>query len=100
MKNVEFQALQSSAAHAEALLSLLANRHRLLVLCHLIDGDRTVSELLENSTLSQSALSQHLGRLREAELVTTRRDGQNIVYSIASREARRLIETLCELYQN
>ena len=99
MKNIDLGALESSAVQAEALLSLLANRHRLLVLCSLIDGEMTVGELLERSTLSQSALSQHLAKLREAELVNTRRNGQKIVYSIASQQARRLIETLCELYQ-
>ena len=91
-------AMESSAAQAELLLSLLANRHRLMVMCHLIDGTKTVGELLERSTVSQSALSQHLAKLREASLVTTRRDGQKIVYSIASSGAQRLIETLCDLY--
>ncbi len=99
MKSVDLKVLESSASQAEDLLSLLANRHRLLVLCNLMDGDKSVGELLAQSTLSQSALSQHLGKLREAELVATRRNGQRIVYSIASRQARALIETLCRLYQ-
>ena len=99
MNVLDFSAMEHSAEQAEALLSLLANRHRLMVLCHLSEGDKTVSELLAQSTLSQSALSQHLGKLRDADMVGTRREGQKIRYSIASEEARRLIETLCELYK-
>lgn len=98
MKPVDFDAMKTSAAEVEALLSLLANRHRLMVLCQLIDGEKNVGQLLAPSTLSQSALSQHLAKLRDANLVTTRRNGQTIHYSIASAAAQTLIETLCELY--
>lgn len=100
MTLIDFPTMEQSAEEAEKLLSLLANRHRLMVLCHLIDGEQTAGELLGHSTLSQSALSQHLGKLREAGLVATRRDGQKIHYSIASQEARKLVETLCELYKS
>jgi len=99
MSTLDLLAMEAGAAQAEALLSLLANRHRLMVMCHLIDGEKTVSELLERGNLSQSALSQHLGKLREAQLVDTRREGQKIHYSIASEEAQTLIETLCDLYK-
>ena len=98
MKHANFDALENSAAEVEALLSLLANRHRLLVLCQLIDGEKSVGQLLALIPLSQSALSQHLGKLRKANVVSTRRDGENIFYSISSDAARTLIETLCELY--
>ncbi|NKB51851.1 MAG: metalloregulator ArsR/SmtB family transcription factor [Rhizobiaceae bacterium] len=91
--------MQAGAAQAEALLSLLANRHRLMVMCHLIDGEKTVTELLARGQLGQSALSQHLGKLRDAHLVATRREGQKIHYSIASKQAQILIETLCDLYK-
>ena len=99
MTQLDLSAMQSSAEQVEALLSLLANRHRLMVMCHLMDGEKTAGELLERSSLSQSALSQHLGKLRDNQLVTTRRRGQNIHYSIASEEAQVLIETLCQLYK-
>lgn len=99
MTTLDLTAMEAGAAEAEQLLSLLANRHRLMVMCHLINQDRTVSELLELGNLSQSALSQHLSKLREARLVSTRRDGQKIHYSIASREAQALIETLCGMYK-
>jgi DNA-binding transcriptional ArsR family regulator len=99
MDNFDLQALETRALEAEALLSLMANRHRLLVMCNLIDGELTVSQLLECSSLSQSALSQHLGKLREAGLVATRRNGQKIYYRLASEPARTLIQTLCDLYK-
>ncbi|MGI9363802.1 MAG: ArsR/SmtB family transcription factor [Rhizobiaceae bacterium] len=98
MKPADFDAMKTSATEVEALLFLLANRHRLMVLCQLIDGEKSVGQLLAPSSLSQSALSQHLAKLRDANLVTTRRDGQTIHYSIASAAAQTLIETLCELY--
>ena len=91
--------MEMGAARAEGLLPLLANRHRLMVMCYLIDGEKTVTELLSRNNLSQSALSQHLSKLREANLVTTRREGQKIHYSIASSEAQALIELLCDLYK-
>ena len=99
MNAIDLSTMEAGAAQAEALLSLLANRHRLMVMCHLIDGEKTVSQLLERGNLSQSALSQHLSKLREANLVATRRDGQKIHYSIASPEAQSLIETLCDMYK-
>ncbi|MEM8751001.1 MAG: metalloregulator ArsR/SmtB family transcription factor [Pseudomonadota bacterium] len=98
MKKIPLPEMKSNAANAEKLLSLLANRHRLLVLCHLIEKERTVTQLLDDIAISQSALSQHLAKLREAKLVATEREGQSIRYRIASQEARKLIETLCDLY--
>lgn len=99
MQMMNIQDMEENAAQAESLLSLLANRHRLMVVCHLTEGEMTVSQLLAASTLSQSALSQHLAKLREAELVQTRREGQLIYYSLASDQARKLIETLCSFYE-
>ena len=98
MDKLNLIAMEENAGEAEAMLSLMANRHRLLVMCSLIDGEKTVTQLLDKSTLSQSALSQHLGKLREADLVTTRRSGQKIYYTLASEAAQRLIETLCGIY--
>ena len=99
MTEIDLAAMEMGAARAEGLLSLLANRHRLMVMCYLIDGEKTVTELLSRNNLSQSALSQHLSKLREANLVTTRREGQKIHSSIASGEAQALIELLCDLYK-
>ncbi len=92
------QDMIANAERAEALLSVLANRHRLMIMCNLVEREMSVSELMEHSTLSQSALSQHLAKLRSVGLVTTRREGQSIFYSIDSEDARSLLERLYEIY--
>jgi len=91
--------LQKRAAEAAMLLKIMANDRRLLVLCELADtGERSVTELEAVSGLSQSALSQHLAKMRHHGIVKTRRSAQSIYYSLASHEARVLIEVLCRLY--
>jgi DNA-binding transcriptional ArsR family regulator len=90
--------LASKAAEAEAFLKSLANRHRLMVLCELHKGERSVTMLQEAVGLSQSSLSQHLARLREDELVKTRREAQTIYYSLANSSVSRVIGLLYELF--
>ena len=91
--------LQKRAVEAAILLKIMANDRRLLVLCELADtGERSVTELEAVSGLSQSALSQHLAKMRHHGIVKTRRSAQSIYYSLASHEARVLIELLCRLY--
>ena len=80
------------------MLKLLANEQRLTVLCRLSGGELSVSELGEYVPLSQSALSQHLAKLRADGLVATRRDAQTIYYRLANPIAERLIGVLCDLY--
>ncbi len=82
------------AEQAAQFLKLLANPHRLMVLCHLIDGELSVSELNEHLPLSQSALSQHLAVLRHAGLVQTRRAHQVIYYSLASKDVQDIMSVL------
>jgi DNA-binding transcriptional ArsR family regulator len=93
-----FESLNAKAAEAEAFLKALANRHRLMVLCELHRGERSVGELQEAVGLSQSALSQHLARLREDALVATRREGHTIHYSIASPAVSQVIAVLYNHY--
>lgn len=90
--------LESRAGEAADLLKLLANDQRLIILCRLSDTEMSVSELGEHVTLAQSALSQHLAKLRAQGLVATRREGQNIYYRLASPTAQKLVGALCELY--
>lgn len=90
--------LERRAEEAAAVLAAMANAKRLLVLCHLVDGERSVGDLAEAAGLGQSALSQHLAKLRLQGLVATRREAQTIYYSLASAEVRALIETLYRLY--
>lgn len=86
------------ANEAAAFLKSMANRSRLVVLCELVKGERSVGELEAVAGLSQSALSQHLAKLREAKLVSTRRESQTIYYALASPAVQRLIGVLYDLY--
>ena len=95
---MNLEELKRKAGAAETLLKALANRNRLVILCELLKGERSVSALQSAVGLSQSALSQHLARLREDELVATRRESQTIYYSLASDHVSRLIGLLYELY--
>ena len=90
--------LEKNAGQAADLLGAMANQRRLVVLCKLLDGEKSVNALAESVGLSQSALSQHLAKLREKGLVTTRRDAQTIYYSIASEEVRSILSTLYGIY--
>lgn len=90
--------MAQAADQASELLKSLANRHRLLILCQLTDGERSVGDLAEFLNLRDSTVSQHLSLLRRDGLVQARRDGQTIWYSIASAYARRVLETLFELF--
>lgn len=82
-----------------SLLKSIANERRFLVLCALHKGEKTVSELEKIIGSSQSALSQHLARLRADGIVKTRRDAQNIYYSLADDRAVQLFQSLCALYE-
>jgi ArsR family transcriptional regulator, virulence genes transcriptional regulator len=86
------------AGEAAALLKALAHEARLLVLCQLVEGEHPAGALQELSGLSQSALSQHLARLREGGLVQTRREAQTIYYSLADPNVARVLERLVEIY--
>lgn len=91
-------AMKANAKRASALLKAMANERRLMILCHLAQGERSVSELEGLVELGQSALSQHLARLRRDGLVGTRRSAQTIFYSLAGREAPAIMATLYGLY--
>ncbi len=90
--------LTAKAAEAARLLAALANESRLMILCELVDGELSVGTLVEAVGLTQSALSQHLAKLRAAGIVATRRDAQTIYYRLASEAAGRVMTTLAEIY--
>jgi DNA-binding transcriptional ArsR family regulator len=90
--------LAPKAAEAERFLKVLGNRHRLMILCELNNGEAGVSELQRALGLSQSSLSQHLARLRKDKLVKTRRESQAIYYSLATADVSRVIALLAELF--
>lgn len=91
-------ALEAKAEEVATTLAVMANSKRLLVMCTLLTGERSVGDLAEIVHLTPTALSQHLGKMRALRLVTTRRDGQTIYYSLASAEVRALLVTLYEVY--
>lgn len=95
---MKIEELQSNAHRASALLKAMGNERRLLILCHLAVGERSVGELEKLVDLSQSALSQHLARLRHDGLVRTRRSAQNIYYSLDGDDARAVMATLHRIY--
>ncbi len=90
--------LEDQVLRAADFLKALANPNRLLILCFLRDGEFSVRELEEKLELRQPTLSQQLARLREDDLVATRRDGKQIYYSLASDEVRRTIALLDDMF--
>lgn len=97
---IDFDTLLEGAEDAETLLKSLSNSNRLLILCQLIDGEKSVGELESVIEIRQPTLSQQLARLRKDALVDTRRDGKTIFYSMASAESRAVIELLYKLFCN
>ncbi len=90
--------MQEHAADAAGLMKALGNESRLMILCMLTEGERSVSDLNAIIPLSQSALSQQLARLRQQGLVRTRRESQTIFYSLANGPADRVIHLLHDIY--
>lgn len=95
---IDAEAMARNAGAAAQLLKQLANEKRLMILCALVEGEQSVGALNAAVALSQSALSQHLARLREAGLVSTRRDGQLIYYALAGDKAPAVLQLLHALY--
>jgi DNA-binding transcriptional ArsR family regulator len=95
---IDAEAMRRNADAAARLLRTLANDQRLRVLCFLGEGELTVGQINERVDLSQSALSQHLAKLRAEGIVATRREAQTIYYSLADDAVRQIIETLHDIY--
>lgn len=93
------QSLERKAAEVSAILGALANERRLMILCRLVEwGEANVTALAEEAQLSQSALSQHLAKMRQEGLVTFRRDAQTLWYRIADPRIEQLFVTLHHLF--
>lgn len=95
---IELERMRENAAQANTLIKAMANKWRLLILCHLAQGEKSVGELEAVLDLGQSALSQHLAILRRDNLVTTRRQAKSIFYSLSSPEASALMTVLYEVF--
>ena len=90
--------MKASADDACALLKGLANPHRLMIVCSLVGGEQSVGALAQLLGVRETLASQHLGLLRREGIVSTRRDGQTIFYSLQSGQARAVVETLSNLF--
>jgi ArsR family transcriptional regulator len=95
---IGIEAMRAAAEQAQALLKVLSNPDRLLLLCQLTQGEQCVSDLEHALGIRQPTLSQQLGVLRDEGLVSTRREGKQIFYTITSHEAQALMQVLYELY--
>jgi ArsR family transcriptional regulator, virulence genes transcriptional regulator len=95
---IQVSDMLTAADEASALLKALGNRHRLIIICQLSEKERSVGELAELLNIRDSTVSQHLALLRKDGLVTARRDGQTIWYSISSAPARELVGALYRAY--
>ena len=96
--HIDARRMAVAAGKASELMKTLGHKDRLMVLCHLISGEKSVGELARLLDIPQSPLSQHLARMRKEELVRTRREAQTIYYSIASEEAARMVALMHEMY--
>ena len=94
----EMNELHDKAAHAVELLKAMANEWRLMILCQLSEGEKTVSELQEILGLSQSALSQHLAVLRREKIVRSRKDAQSVFYSLSGNDASKVMQSLHDVF--
>ena len=96
--STELGLMEAAADRASALMKTLGHPGRLMILCNLASGERSVGDLADQLDMSQSSLSQHLARMRSEDLVTTRRESQMVYYSLKEGDARRVIESLYNIY--
>ncbi|MCB2101453.1 MAG: winged helix-turn-helix transcriptional regulator [Rhodobacterales bacterium] len=94
----DIERLKANAAGATDLLKILSNPIRLKTLCSLAEGEMNVGELVQRTGAKQSCLSQHLSRLRDGGVVTTRRDGHLVFYSLSDPAMGQLVGVLREIY--
>ena len=94
----EFERMMANAQRATDFLKALAHEGRLMILCHLASGERSVTELERLLAQRQAAVSQQLARLRLEGLVDTRRDGKAIYYRLADGKARQMLELVYEMF--
>lgn len=98
LKSMPTEEMARHAEDAAAFLKLMANPHRLMILCHLLEQEMSVSEINSHVPLSQSALSQHLAILRNSGMVTTRREQQTIHYRLANPGVHAIMGQLYEQF--
>ena len=98
MDDEEIDQIAEKATDAAAFLKAISHEGRLMILCHLVSGEKSVTELEELLSARQAAVSQQLSRLRLEGLVVPRRDGKTIYYSLADDRPRRILERVYEVF--
>ena len=98
VNNESFSIMTAAAGEASLLLKSLSHEGRLLLLCQLAEGEKSVGELTAALGLRQASISQQLARLRGEGLVTTRKEGQSVFYSLDNERARKVIELMHSFY--
>lgn len=94
----ELEKMRVAAVGASTMMKTLGHSGRLMVLCHLAEGEKSVGELVDILDIPQSSLSQHLARMRAEDLVETRRQAQTVFYRLKEGDVRRIIEMLYKIY--
>tara|TARA_R110002020_G_scaffold89135_13_gene218226 strand:- start:7422 stop:7757 length:336 start_codon:yes stop_codon:yes gene_type:complete len=94
----EMDGMVENAKEAAAFLKAISHENRLMILCHLVSGEKSVTELEQLLSARQAAVSQQLSRLRLEGLVTPRRDGKTIYYSLADDRPKQILEVVYELF--
>lgn len=98
MDDETWRQVKTNAQHASDFLKALSHEGRLMILCSLAHGEKSVTELEQMLSTRQAAVSQQLARLRQEKLITARREGKQIFYSLTDDRARRIIEQVYELF--
>jgi len=98
MSELEIERMMRSACDASKFLKAISHEGRLMILCHLSTGEKSVTELEDLLSVRQAAVSQQLSRLRQEGLVTPRRDGKAIHYSLADDRAKKVLDVLYDLF--
>ena len=95
---MDLETMQASAQRASDMMKLLGHPHRLMILCELKMGEKSVGELSKSVGIAQSPLSQHLALMRYEDVVESRRDAQTVYYSLKEGEASQLIQAMYEIF--
>ena len=95
---LDFTELEPKILEAAKLMEMLSQPVRLRLMCILLDGEQSVLHLADSANLSQPAMSHHLKKLRDADLVKTRREGQTIYYSLKCNEVAQVLAVLHKLF--
>lgn len=98
MSDAEIQSMMDNAQRASNFLKAISHEGRLMILCHLVSGEKSVTELEDLLSSRQAAVSQQLSRLRLEGLVVPRRDGKTIMYSLADDRPKQIMEVVYELF--